>query len=229
MTALFLPSRGRRAGTVCAALLALALTGCSGNPGGAASPAAATSVETSGAETSAAAEPGTAPSGAASAPAASGTPEPGTAGPGSPAPSGNDVAPYDDSATRVTAVAFGSTQQLTDSLAGTVEGPRLATTGQRPVRAAPGTPVQVFTVTLTNTGTDPVDAVPWSFPVAVVGDEPAVPAYDESLGVRMETFPTIAPGGSASLDVAFSAAPDADLAVRVFDNTTPDHYVEFTD
>ena len=44
----------------------------------------------------------------------------------------------------------------------------------------------------------------------------------------METFPTIAPGGSASLEVAFSAEHDADLAVRVFDNTTPDHYVEFT-
>ncbi|MGQ1798227.1 hypothetical protein ACT4S5_13980 [Kocuria oceani] len=234
MTALFLRSRGRRAGTVCAALLALALTGCSEDPGDPASPTAATSAGTSGAEnsgaaTSAAADPGAAASGVASAPAASGTPEPGTAGPGSPAPSGNDVAPYDDTATRDAAAAFGSTQQLTDSLAGTVEGPRPATTGQRPVRAAPGTPVQVFTVTLTNTGTDPVDAVPWSFPVAVVGDEPAVPAYDESLGVRMETFPTIAPGGSASLDVAFSAAPDADLAVRVFDNTTPDHYVEFTD
>ncbi|MFC4902046.1 hypothetical protein [Kocuria oceani] len=234
MTALFLPSRGRRAGTVCAALLALALTGCSEDPGDPASPTAATSAgtsgaETSGAATSGAADPGAAASGAASDPAASGTPEPGTAGQESPAPSGNDVAPYDDTATRDAAAAFGTTQQLTGSLAGTVEGPRPATTGQRPVRAAPGTPVQVFTVTLTNTGTDPVDAVPWSFPVAVVGDEPAVPAYDESLGVRMETFPTIAPGGSASLDVAFSAAPDADLAVRVFDNTTPDHYVEFTD
>ncbi|GEO95840.1 hypothetical protein [Kocuria turfanensis] len=241
MTALFPPSRGRRAGTVGAALLALALTGCSGDPGGggpassaAASSPEASGAEASGAEASGAVEPGapasgTTASGAASSPAASGTPEPGTAGPGSAAPSGNDVAPYDDTATRDAAAAFGSTQQLTDSLAGTVEGPRPATTGQRPVRAAPGTPVQVFTVTLTNTGTDPVDAVPWSFPVAVAGDEPAVPAYDESLGVRMETFPTIAPGGSASLDVAFSAAPDADLAVRVFDNTTPDHYVEFTD
>ncbi|MUN62612.1 hypothetical protein GMA12_05575 [Kocuria sediminis] len=231
MTALFPPSRGRRVGTVGAALLALALTGCSAGPdgGGPASSTASSSAEASAAAGAGTAAPGTAAPGAASEPSSSGTPEPGTAGTGSPAPSGNDVAPYDDTATRDAAAAFGSTRQLTDSLAGTVEGPRPATTGQRPVRAAPGAPVQVFTVTLTNTGADPVDALPWSFPVAVAGDEPAPPAYDESLGVRMETFPTIAPGGSASLDVAFSAAHDADLAVRVFDNTTPDHYVEFTD
>ena len=110
-----------------------------------------------------------------------------------------------------------------------MEGPRPGTTGERPVRAAPGTPVQVFTLTLTNTGGAPVDAVPWSFPVAVDGEEPATPVFDDSLDVPMETFPTIAPGGSASLEVAFSAEHDADLAVRVFDNTTPDHYVEFTD
>jgi hypothetical protein len=231
MTALYPPSRARRAGTLGAALLALALAGCSGTPegGGAASSAAPSSAGASAAAEAGATAPATAASGAASAPAGSGTEEPGTAGTDRPVPPGNDVAPYDDTATRDAAAAFGSTQQLTESLTGTVEGPRPATTGQRPVRAAPGTPVQVFTVTLTNTGADPVDAVPWSFPVAVAGDEPAPPAYDESLGVRMETFPTIAPGGSASLDVAFSAAHDAELAVRVFDNTTPDHYVEFTD
>ncbi|MEX5270533.1 hypothetical protein [Kocuria sabuli] len=218
MTVLFSPSYGRRLGPVCAALLALALTGCSEGPdaGGPASPAASEAVPTGAAST---------------APAPTGTPgaDTGPAAPESPAPSGNDVAPYDDTATRDAAAAFGSTQQLTDSLEGTVDGPRPATTGERPVRAAPGTPVQVFTLTLTNTGSAPVDAVPWSFPVAVAGDEPAVPVYDESLGVRMETFPTIAPGESASLEVAYSAAHDADLAVRVFDNTTPDHYVEFTD
>lgn len=219
MTVLFPPSCGRRLAPVCAALLALALTGCAEGPdaGGTASPATAAGAVTT--ET------------ASTAPAPSQTPGAGTgpAAPESPAPSGNDVAPYDDTATRDAAAAFGSTQQLTDSLEGTVDGPRPATTGERPVRAAPGTPVQVFTLTLTNTGSAPVDAMPWSFPVAVAGDEPAVPAYDESLGVRMETFPTIAPGESASLEVAYSAARDADLAVRVFDNTTPDHYVEFTD
>ncbi len=217
MTVLFPPSYGRRPGPVCAALLALALTGCTQGPDGGAPASPAAASESVPAEA------------VSSAPAPSGTPGTGSAAPESPAPSGNDVAPYDDTATRDAAAAFGSTQQLTDSLEGTVDGPRPATTGERPVRAAPGTPVQVFTLTLTNTGSTPVDAVPWSFPVAVAGDEPAVPAYDESLGVRMETFPTIAPGGSASLEVAYSAAHDADLAVRVFDNTTPDHYVEFTD
>lgn len=219
MTVLFPPSCGRRLGPVCAALLALALTGCTEGPdvGGPASPAA-TSESAATEAASATAAPSETPSTGA-----------GSAAAESPAPSGNDVAPYDDTATRDAAAAFGSTQQLTDSLEGTVDGPRPATTGERPVRAAPGTPVQVFTLTLTNTGSAPVDAVPWSFPVAVAGDEPAVPAYDESLGVRMETFPTIAPGESASLDVAYSAAHDADLAVRVFDNTAPDHYVEFTD
>ena len=145
------------------------------------------------------------------------------------APPGNDVAPYDDTATRDAAGSFGAAQRLDDSLEAVVEGPRPGTTGERPVRAAPGTPVQVFTLTLTNTGAAPVDAVPWSFPVAVDGEAPAPPVFDDSLGVPMETFPTIAPGGSASLEVAFSAEHDADLAVRVFDNTTPDHYVEFTD
>lgn len=224
MTVLFSPSRGRRLGPVCAALLTLALTGCSEGPdaGGTASSAAASPATVSESVTTEAASAAPAPSEAPG----TGT---GPAAPESPAPSGNDVAPYDDTATRDAAAAFGSTQQLTDSLEGTVNGPRPATTGERPVRAAPGTPVQVFTLTLSNTGSAPVDAVPWSFPVAVAGDEPAVPAYDESLGVRMETFPTIAPGESASLEVAYSAAHDADLAVRVFDNTTPDHYVEFTD
>jgi hypothetical protein len=140
------------------------------------------------------------------------------------------VAPYDDTATRDAAARFGAPQPLGNGLEAVVEGPRPVTAGERAVRAAPGTPLQVFTVTLTNTGSTPVDAVPWSFPVAVQvdGGDPALPAFDESLGVRMETFPTIAPGGSASLAVAFGAPAGTDLAVRVFDNGTPDHYVEFT-
>ncbi|MFF0989249.1 hypothetical protein [Kocuria nitroreducens] len=213
----FPPSPGHRLGSVCAALLVVALAGCAEDRGtgttaaSSASPPAATSGPTSG---SGAAETGSA--------------APETPG-GSPAPSGNDVAPYDDTSTRDAAASFGAAQRLGDSLEAVVEGPRPGTTGERPVRAAPGTPVQVFTLTLTNTGSTPVDAVPWSFPVAVEGDEPATPVFDDSLGVPMETFPTIAPGDSASLEVAFSAEHDADLAVRVFDNTAPDHYVEFTD
>ena len=210
-----------------AALLALALVGC-GDPSSGPSEEAATA---------------TAPAGASPPGAATGDPvSDGPGGPGggqaatgaaasetSGAPPGHDVAPYDDTAERDAAGSFGASQGLTGSLEAVVEGPRPGTTGERSVRAAPGTPVQVFTLTLTNTGSAPVDAVPWSFPVAVVGGEPATPVFDESLGVRMETFPTIAPGESASLDVAFGAAHDAGLAVRVFDNTTPDHYVEFTD
>lgn len=211
MTAPFRLPHGRSPGPVCAALLALALTGCAEeSPSGAASPASTAPVAGAAAEAT----------------AASGAPE----GPApSAVPSGHDVAPYGDGASREAAADFGSTQQLTGSLEAVVEGPRPETTGERAVRAAPGTPVQVFTLTLTNTGTEPADAVAWSFPVAVAGEEPATPAFDESLGVRMETFPTLAPGESSSLEVAFSAAHDADLAVRVFDNTEPDHYVEFTD
>lgn len=211
------PPSGRRLGPVCAALLVVALAGCAEDGGtgttsaSSASPPAATA--------------GSAP---ASTPGAAGSAAPETPR-GSPAPPGNDVAPYDDTATRDAAGSFGATQRLDESLEAVVEGPRPGTTGERPVRAAPGAPVQVFTLTLTNTGDAPVDAVPWSFPVAVDGEDPATPVFDDSLGVPMETFPTIAPGGSASLEVAFSAAHDADLAVRVFDNTTPDHYVEFTD
>ncbi|MFI7742947.1 hypothetical protein [Kocuria rhizosphaericola] len=211
----FPPTPAGRFGPVCAALLVVALAGCAGDPG---------------AGTTAA--PGTSPS-AASAAGGTTSAQTGTAAPatpdGSSAPSGNDVAPYDDTSTRDAAGSFGTTQRLDGSLEAVVEGPRPATTGERPVRAAPGTPVQVFTLTLTNTGSTPVDAVPWSFPVAVAGGEPAVPVFDESLGVPMETFPTIAPGESASLDVAFSAAHGTELAVRVFATTTPDHYVEFTD
>lgn len=207
------PPAGRRLGPVCAALLVVALAGCAEDRGtgttaaSSASPPAAGSAPASGADGSATPE----------------TPR------DSPDPPGNDVAPYDDTATRDAAGSFGAAQRLDDSLEAVVEGPRPGTTGERPVRAAPGTPVQVFTLTLTNTGAAPVDAVPWSFPVAVDGEDPAPPVFDDSLGVPMETFPTIAPGGSASLEVAFSAEHDADLAVRVFDSTTPDHYVEFTD
>ncbi|GAA1748901.1 hypothetical protein [Kocuria aegyptia] len=213
----FPPPPGRRLGPVGAALLVVALAGCAEDP-----------------------TAGTAAASSASPPAATAGPAPGSASPetgraapetprGGPAPSGNDVAPYDDTSTRDAAGSFGAAQRLSDSLEAVVAGPRPGTTGDRPVRAAPGTPVQVFTLTLTNTGSTPVDAVPWSFPVAVEGEEPAPPVFDDSLGVPMETFPTIAPGDSASLEVAFSAEHDADLAVRVFDNTTPDHYVEFTD
>ncbi|WP_298586431.1 hypothetical protein [uncultured Kocuria sp.] len=215
----FPPTPCRRLGPVCAALLVVALVGCAEDPG-------ADATAAPGAGPSAASVPG----GPTTAPPAAGT---GTAEPatpdGSPAPSGNDVAPYDETSTRDAAGSFGTTQRLDGSLEAVVEGPRPATTGERPVRAAPGTPVQVFTLTLTNTGGAPVDAVPWSFPVAVAGEEPAIPVFDDSLGVPMETFPTIAPGESASLDVAFSAAHDTELAVRVFATTTPDHYVEFTD
>ncbi|MFI7480799.1 hypothetical protein ACH9EU_00105 [Kocuria sp. M1R5S2] len=210
MTVPFPRSPGRCRLPVGAALLAVALTACAGGGGPDASaspePAATTAGFPSPAST-------THDAGAPSA---------------STAPPGNDVAPYDDTATRDAAAQFGSTQTVSESLDAVVEGPRPATTGDQPVRAAPGTPVQVFTLTLTNTGATPVDALPWSFPVALAGGEPAVPVFDESLGVRMETFPTIAPGESVSLDAAFSAPHDADLAVRVFDNTTPDHYVEFT-
>jgi len=209
----FPPPPDRRLGSVCAALLVVALAGCAEDPG-----------------TGTGAAPGAGPSAASieSGPAVSGSAAPETPR-GSPAPSGNDVAPYDDTSTRDAAGAFGAAQRLDESLEAVVEGPRRGTTGERPVRAAPGTPVQVFTLTLTNTGAAPVDAVPWSFPVAVDGEEPATPVFDDSLDVPMETFPTIAPGDSASLEVAFSAEHDADLAVRVFDSTTPDHYVEFTD
>lgn len=217
MTDPFPPPPARRLGTVCAALLVVALAGCAQDPG-----------------TGTGTAPATAPAAAASSAGAgptdegSGAPAP-VSPPDSAAPPGNDVAPYDDTSTRDAAASFGSVQRLDDSLEAVVDGPRPGTTGERSVRAAPGTPVQVFTLTLTNTGTAPVDAVPWSFPVAVVGEEPATPAFDDSLGVPMETFPVVAPGESASLEVAFSAAHDADLAVRVFDNTDPDHYVEFTD
>ncbi len=209
------PPAGRRLGPVCAALLVVALAGCAEDRG-------------TGTTAASSASPPAATAGSASAPGATGSAAPETPR-DSPAPPGNDVAPYDDTATRDAAGSFGAAQRLDDSLEAVVEGPRPGTTGERPVRAAPGTPVQVFTLTLTNTGAAPVDAVPWSFPVAVDGEDPAPPVFDDSLGVPMETFPTIAPGGSASLEVAFSAEHDADLAVRVFDNTTPDHYVEFTD
>jgi hypothetical protein len=209
------PPPGRRLGPVCAALLVVALAGCAEDRG-------------TGTTAASSASPPAATAGSASAPGATGSAAPETPR-DSPAPPGNDVAPYDDTATRDAAGSFGAAQRLDDSLEAVVEGPRPGTTGERPVRAAPGTPVQVFTLTLTNTGAAPVDAVPWSFPVAVDGEDPAPPVFDDSLGVPMETFPTIAPGGSASLEVAFSAEHDADLAVRVFDNTTPDHYVEFTD
>lgn len=211
------PPPGRRLGPVCAALLVVALAGCAEDQGAgagaasSASPPAATAGSTAGSTT------------AGTGSAAPETPR------GSPAPSGNDVAPYDDTSTRDAAGSFGAAQRLDDSLEAVVAGPRPGTTGERPVRAAPGTPVQVFTLTLTNTGSTPVDAVPWSFPIAVDGEAPATPVFDDSLGVPMETFPTIAPGDSASLEVAFSAEHDADLAVRVFDTTTPDHYVEFSD
>jgi hypothetical protein len=209
------PPPGRRLGPVCAALLVVALAGCAEDRG-------------TGTTAASSASPPAATAGSAPAPGADGSTTPETPR-DSPAPPGNDVAPYDDTATRDAAGSFGAAQRLDDSLEAVVEGPRPGTTGERPVRAAPGTPVQVFTLTLTNTGAAPVDAVPWSFPVAVDGEAPAPPVFDDSLGVPMETFPTIAPGGSASLEVAFSAEHDADLAVRVFDNTTPDHYVEFTD
>jgi hypothetical protein len=204
---------------VCAAVLAAVLTGCAGGP----APDPSTGGDASG---TAAAATGSSESPEPAEETGSSVPE--TPATGSPA-AGNDVAPYGDVATRDAVAAFGSTQQVTDSLEAVVEGPRPEVTGDRPVRAAPGSPVQVFTLTLTNTGTEPVDAMPWSFPVAVAGDVPATPAFDESLGVRMETFSTLAPGESAALDVAFSAPHDADLAVRVFDNTEPDHYVAFTD
>jgi hypothetical protein len=221
MTDPFRAPPARRLAPLGAALLALVLAGCAGEP---APPAGTTSAATSATTSSA---PSAAP--ASEAPSSS-EPAAGPGGTSTPAPSGNDVAPYDDTATRDAAARFGATQPLGNGLEAVVEGPRPATAGERAVRAAPGTPVQVFTVTLTNTGSAPVDAVPWSFPVAVHvdGGDPALPAFDESLGVRMETFPTIAPGGSASLDVAFGAPADADLAVRVFDNSTPDHFVEFT-
>ncbi|KUG56520.1 MULTISPECIES: hypothetical protein [Kocuria] len=211
MAVTFPPPPGRRLGPVCAALLVVALAGCAENEG----PSATTAPSTS--------PPAVSDGPAPTATGAAATPSAG------PAPSGNDVAPYDATSTRDAAGSFGTAQRLDGSLEAVVEGPRPATTGERPVRAAPGTPVQVFTLTLTNTGSTPVDAVPWSFPVAVAGAEPAVPVFDESLGVPMETFPTIAPGESASLEVAFAAAHDAELAVRVFATTTPDHYVEFTD
>ena len=204
---------GRRLGPVCAALLVVVLAGCA---------------EEQGAGTTAASSASPPAATAGSSPAETGSTAPETPR-SSPVPSGNDVAPYDDTSTRDAAGSFGAAQRLDASLEAVVQGPRPGTTGERPVRAAPGTPVQVFTLTLTNTGGTPVDAVPWSFPVAVDGEEPAIPVFDDSLGVRMETFPTIAPGDSASLEVAFSAEHDADLAVRVFDSTTPDHYVEFTD
>jgi hypothetical protein len=211
MTVPFRRPPGRRLLPVCAALLAVGLAACTADGGA----------------------PGASPTSAAESVSATGAGETTSPAPSGPAaqsavPSGNDVAPYDDTATRDAAAEFGSTQSVSASLDARVEGPRPATTGERPVRAAPGTPVQVFTLTLTNTGAEPVDALPWSFPVAVAAGEPAVPVFDESLGVRMETFPTIAPGESAALDVAFGAPHDADLAVRVFDNTDPDHYVEFT-
>jgi hypothetical protein len=209
------PPPGRRLGPVCAALLVVALAGCAEDRG-------------TGTTAASSASPPAATAGSAPASGADGSATPETPR-DSPDPPGNDVAPYDDTATRDAAGSFGAAQRLDDSLEAVVEGPRPGTTGERPVRAAPGTPVQVFTLTLTNTGAAPVDAVPWSFPVAVDGEAPAPPVFDDSLGVPMETFPTIAPGGSASLEVAFSAEHDADLAVRVFDNTTPDHYVEFTD
>lgn len=225
MTVPFRTPYGRCLAPVCAALLAVALTSCAGDgaPGGTTTPAAPEARSTAGPATSAATGAPAVPSSAERAGGGSATPPAGSA------PPGNDVAPYDDTATRDAAATFGSSTPVGADLEARVEGPRPATTGDRPVRAAPGTPVQVFTVTLTNTGAAPVDAVPWSFPVAVTGDEPAVPVFDESLGVRMETFPSLAPGESAALDVAFSAPHDADLAVRVFDNTDPDHYVEFTD
>ena len=201
---------------VCAAVLAAVLTGCAGEPGPEPSPGG----DASGAVVAA--------TGTTQSPEASGSTTPDRSAT-STQPAGNDVAPYGDAATRDAAATFGSTQQVTDSLEAVVEGPRPEITGDRPVRAAPGSPVQVFTLTLTNTGTESVNALPWSFPVAVAGDAPATPAFDESLGVQMETFSTLAPGESASLDVAFSAPHDADLAVRVFDNTEPDHYVAFTD
>ena len=224
MTVPFRTSYGRCLAPVCAALLAVALTSC------------AQGVAPDGSATSAAeapSAPGPATSGATGPPASPSAGQSATGGPGKPAetspPPGNDVAPYDDTATRDAAATFGSTHPVSAALEARVEGPRPATTGDRPVRAAPGTPVQVFTLTLTNTGDAPVDAMPWSFPVAVTGEDPAVPVFDESLGVRMETFQTLAPGESASLDVAFGAPHEADLAVRVFDNTDPDHYVEFVD
>ncbi|GGG41846.1 hypothetical protein GCM10011374_00240 [Kocuria dechangensis] len=220
MTDPFRAPPARRLAPLGAALLALLLAGCAGEP----APSAATTSAATSATTS------TATSTAPASEAPSSEPAPGPVATSTPAPSGNDVAPYDDTATRDAAARFGATQPLGNGLEAVVEGPRPATAGERAVRAAPGTPVQVFTVTLTNTGSAPVDAVPWSFPVAVHvdGGDPALPAFDESLGVRMETFPTIAPGGSASLDVAFSAPAGADLAVRVFDNSTPNHFVEFT-
>ncbi|MCJ8505210.1 hypothetical protein MRU69_10100 [Kocuria flava] len=210
------PHRTRLAGTL---LLALALTGCAGEDPAPATtgPAGSTGPANSAA---AAATPGAA-AGETAPPAASGTP--------TGAPSGNDVAPYDETATRDAGARLGTSAAVAEDLEARLDGPRHATTGQRSVRAAPGTPVQVFTLTLTNTGDEPVDAVPWSFPVALADGEPATPAFDEDLGARMETFPILEPGGSASLEVAFSAGPEAELAVRVFDNTTPDHYVEFTD
>jgi len=211
-------SFGRCRGPAVAALLALALTGCAGGPAPTSPDASAASAPSAEASATAEPSPESAPASSAAATAEA-----------SAAPSGNDVAPYDETATRDAGARFGTPQPLDENLEAVVEGPRPATTGERAVRAAPGTPVQVFTLTLTNTGSAPVDAVPWSFPVAVAAGEPAVPAFDESLGVRMETFPTLAPGESASLEVAFTAAHDAELAVRVFDNTTPDHYVEFTD
>ncbi|MCD1144740.1 hypothetical protein LQU92_05710 [Kocuria sp. LUK] len=214
------PHSTRLAGTL---LLVLALTGCAGGAGEettAATTGPTGASDPAGSPSPAATTPGAAP-GETAPPAANGTP--------TGAPSGNDVAPYDGTATRDAGARFGTSAAVAEGLEARVDGPRHATTGQRSVRAAPGTPVQVFTLTLTNTGDEPVDAVPWSFPVALAGDEPATPAFDEDLGARMETFPTLEPGGSTSLDVAFSAGPEAELAVRVFDNTTPDHYVEFTD
>jgi len=208
----------RRPALLGAAVLALALTACSGATTPSSAPDATGSPAT--AETS------------ATTPDASPAAEPGTGGTtaagASTVPPGNDVAPYDDTATRDAAAPFGAVQPLGNGLEAVVDGPRAATAGERAVRASPGTPLQLFTVTLTNTGSEPVDALPWSFPVAVADGRPAVPAFDESLGVRMETFPTIAPQESVSLDVAFSAPAGTDLAVRVFDNTAPDHYVEFS-
>ena len=225
MTVPFRTSYGRRLAPVCAVLLTVALTSCAGGeaPDGSTTSDAPGAPSTTGPATSAASRAPASPP-----PGDSATGAPGTPAESSPPP-GNDVAPYGDTATRDAAAAFGSTQPVSAALEAVVEGPRPATTGDRPVRATPGTPVQVFTLTLTNTGDAPVDAMPWSFPVAVDGEEPAVPVFDESLGVRMETFQTLAPGESASLDVAFSAPHEADLAVRVFDNTDPDHYVEFVD
>ena len=71
----------------------------------------------------------------------------------------------------------------------------------------------------------------WWMVAAILGVEMQLALSEASLDdwARAIARPTIAPGGSASLEVAYAAPHDAELAVRVFDTATPDHYVEFSD